>query len=126
MRAGRLRGPAAAGTGGGGVRLGPDRNPRARAAVFGVDRYDGGEVRVAGRRLPLGRPAAAMAAGMALVPEDRRQQGLVMELSVERNTTLTRRWSLARFGLLGSAPCATRCSLPTCPPTRSTSSPAAC
>jgi rhamnose transport system ATP-binding protein len=71
-------------------------------AVFGVDRYDGGEVRVAGRRLPPGRPAAAMAAGMALVPEDRRQQGLVMELSVERNTTLTRRWSLARFGLLGS------------------------
>ncbi len=41
-----------------------------------------------------------MAAGLALVPEDRRQQGLVMELSVERNATLTRRWSLARFGLL--------------------------
>jgi rhamnose transport system ATP-binding protein len=72
-------------------------------AVFGVDRYDSGEVRVAGRRLPQGRPAAAMAAGMALVPEDRRQQGLVMELSVERNATLTRRWSLSRFGLLGSA-----------------------
>jgi rhamnose transport system ATP-binding protein len=34
------------------------------------------------------------------VPEDRRQQGLVMELSVQRNTTLPRRGSLARFGLL--------------------------
>ncbi|NUS57864.1 MAG: sugar ABC transporter ATP-binding protein, partial [Streptomycetaceae bacterium] len=31
---------------------------------------------------------------------DRRQQGLVMELSVERNATLPRRWSLARAGLL--------------------------
>jgi rhamnose transport system ATP-binding protein len=72
-------------------------------AVFGVDRYDGGEVRIAGRSLPPGRPAAAMAAGMALVPEDRRQQGLVMELSVERNATLTRRWQLARFGLLRAA-----------------------
>jgi rhamnose transport system ATP-binding protein len=72
-------------------------------AVFGVDPYDSGEVRVAGRPLPPGRPAAAMAAGVALVPEDRRQQGLVMELSVERNATLTRRWSLARLGLLGTA-----------------------
>jgi rhamnose transport system ATP-binding protein len=72
-------------------------------AVFGVDRYDSGEVRVAGRPLPAGRPAAAMAAGLALVPEDRRQQGLVMELSVERNATLTRRWSLSRLGLLSGA-----------------------
>ncbi|BCB87201.1 ribose import ATP-binding protein RbsA 1 [Phytohabitans suffuscus] len=70
-------------------------------AVFGVDRYDSGEVAVAGERLPRGRPSAAMAAGVALVPEDRRQQGLVMELSIERNATLTRRWSLSRLGLLG-------------------------
>src|SRR3712207_7807226 len=35
------------------------------------------------------------------VPEDRRQQGLVMELSVERNATLIRRWQVSRFGLLG-------------------------
>jgi rhamnose transport system ATP-binding protein len=71
-------------------------------AVFGVDTYDEGSVEVAGRPLRPGRPAAAMAAGIALVPEDRRQQGLVMELSVERNATLTRRWQLARGGLLSS------------------------
>ena len=71
-------------------------------AVFGVDTYDEGSVEVAGRRLRPGRPAAAMAAGIALVPEDRRQQGLVMELSVERNATLTRRWQLAKGGLLSS------------------------
>ena len=41
-----------------------------------------------------------MAAGMALVPEDRRQQGLVMELSIERNVTLPRARQLARLGLL--------------------------
>ena len=56
----------------------------------------------AARTLRQGSPAAAMAAGIALVPEDRRQQGLVMELSVERNVTLTRRWKLARFGLLSA------------------------
>jgi rhamnose transport system ATP-binding protein len=69
-------------------------------AVFGVDRYDAGSVRVNGEPLRKGSPAAAMAAGIALVPEDRRQQGLVMELSVERNATLTRRWTLSRFGWL--------------------------
>ncbi len=70
-------------------------------AVFGIDRYDAGAVRVAGRRLPAGSPAAAVAAGIALVPEDRRQQGLVMEMSIERNTTLTRLKPLSRLGLLG-------------------------
>ena len=69
-------------------------------AVFGVDRYDSGEVVVDGRKLPRGDAAAAIRAGLALVPEDRRQQGLIMELSVERNATLPRRWSLTRAGLL--------------------------
>ena len=69
-------------------------------AIFGVDHYDRGTVVVNGKRLPGGRPAAAMKAGLALVPEDRRQQGLVMELSVERNTTLTLRWALSRLGWL--------------------------
>jgi rhamnose transport system ATP-binding protein len=71
-------------------------------AVFGVDEYDAGSVTVHGRPLKQGSPAAAMAAGIALVPEDRRQQGLVMELSVERNATLTRRWKLAKAGWLSS------------------------
>ncbi|WP_017589892.1 sugar ABC transporter ATP-binding protein [Nocardiopsis ganjiahuensis] len=69
-------------------------------AVFGVDRYDAGSVRVQGRELAGGRPKAAMAAGIALVPEDRRQQGLVMESSIERNATATRRRPLSRLGLL--------------------------
>jgi rhamnose transport system ATP-binding protein len=69
-------------------------------AVFGVDRYDSGEVLVDGRRLARGSVSAAISAGLALVPEDRRQQGLVMELSVERNVTLPRRWPLSRLGLL--------------------------
>ena len=39
-------------------------------AVFGVDPYDSGVVRGNGKRLKPGSPRAAMAAGMALVPED--------------------------------------------------------
>ena len=69
-------------------------------AVFGIDKRDAGRVTVAGRSLPAGRPRAAMSAGMALVPEDRRQQGLVMDLSIQRNATMTRLRSLTRLGLL--------------------------
>ncbi|MDY7090245.1 MAG: sugar ABC transporter ATP-binding protein [Actinomycetota bacterium] len=69
-------------------------------AVFGVDPYDSGSVRMNGKRLKRNDPRAAMAAGMALVPEDRRQQGLVMDLSIERNVTLPRARRLARLGLL--------------------------
>jgi len=69
-------------------------------AVFGIDRPDAGAVVVDGRGLPRGDTAAAIAAGLVLVPEDRRAQGLVMELSVARNVTLPRRWPLSRFGML--------------------------
>ncbi|GAB2832745.1 sugar ABC transporter ATP-binding protein [Actinoallomurus bryophytorum] len=69
-------------------------------AVFGVDRYDAGSVTVGGRRLPGGSPTAAMSAGIALVPEDRRQQGLVMDGSIERNIGLTTLRALRRGPLV--------------------------
>jgi rhamnose transport system ATP-binding protein len=75
--------------------VGAGRSEVARA-VFGVDRYDAGSVTVGGRRLVGGSPTAAMAAGIALVPEDRRQQGLVMDGSIERNIGLTTLRTLRR------------------------------
>ncbi|MFI7447304.1 sugar ABC transporter ATP-binding protein [Nonomuraea sp. NPDC049714] len=75
--------------------VGAGRSEVARA-VFGIDRWDAGSVTVDGRPLPAGSPTAAMSAGLALVPEDRRQQGLVMELSIERNIGLTGLRSLRR------------------------------
>ncbi|MFJ2921434.1 sugar ABC transporter ATP-binding protein [Streptomyces sp. NPDC087307] len=72
-------------------------------AVFGVDRADAGEVRVDGTVLRPGSPTAAMAAGLALVPEDRRQRGLVMEMSIERNIGLTGLGELRRHGLVRRA-----------------------
>ncbi|MFE4171407.1 sugar ABC transporter ATP-binding protein [Streptomyces sp. NPDC056909] len=72
-------------------------------AVFGVDRADAGEVEVGGRKLPAGSPTAAMDAGLALVPEDRRLRGLVMEMSIERNIGLTGLGRLGRGGLVRRA-----------------------
>ncbi|MFE4643036.1 sugar ABC transporter ATP-binding protein [Streptomyces sp. NPDC056730] len=69
-------------------------------AVFGVDRADAGEVVVDGQSLPAGSPTAAMDAGLALVPEDRRQRGLVMDMSIERNIALTGLGRLGRGGMV--------------------------
>ena len=79
--------------------VGAGRSEVARA-IFGIDRADAGHVEVDGRRLPGARPLAAMRAGLGFVPEDRRQQGLVMDLSIARNATLTRMGALARGGII--------------------------
>jgi rhamnose transport system ATP-binding protein len=82
--------------------VGAGRTEVARA-VFGIDRPDAGTVEVAGRRLPSGSPSAAMGAGIALVPEDRRAQGLVLDMSIERNIGLVGLRELARGGLMSRA-----------------------
>ncbi|MFD5698106.1 sugar ABC transporter ATP-binding protein [Streptomyces lasiicapitis] len=82
--------------------VGAGRTEVARA-VFGVDRWDGGEVDLDGRPLVNGAPSVAMAAGLALVPEDRRAQGLVMGMSIERNIALTGLRTTVRAGLMDRA-----------------------
>jgi rhamnose transport system ATP-binding protein len=79
--------------------VGAGRSEVARA-IFGIDRWDAGSVRVDGKPLPPGSPTAAMAAGVGLVPEDRRQQGLVMDFSIERNVALASLEGMRRFGLI--------------------------
>ncbi len=79
--------------------VGAGRTEVARA-IFGIDRWDAGSVEVSGRALRAGSPSTAMAAGIALVPEDRRQQGLIMDLSIERNIALASLDSLRRAGLI--------------------------
>ena len=79
--------------------VGAGRSEIARA-VFGVDSYDAGTVQLSGRTIPPHNPGAAIRAGMAFVPEDRRKQGLVTESSVARNVAGVIRKGLTRFGLL--------------------------
>ena len=79
--------------------VGAGRSEIARA-VFGVDGYDAGSVRMNGREIARRKPRAAIEAGMAFVPEDRRAQGLVTEASVARNVASVIRGGLARAGLI--------------------------
>jgi ribose transport system ATP-binding protein len=57
-------------------------------ALFGVAPVDSGEVRLEGRRIPLGNPRKAIQLGMALIPENRKEQGLILSQSVRNNTSL--------------------------------------
>lgn len=82
--------------------VGAGRSEIARA-IFGVDPYSSGRVTINGHVVPRRNPTAAMRLGLALVPEDRRKQGLMLESTVAKNTTTAIRNSLARFGLLSAA-----------------------
>jgi ribose transport system ATP-binding protein len=66
-------------------------------AVFGVRPLTAGEILIDGRPARLGSPARAIAAGVLLVPEDRRRHGLVLPESVGFNLSLP---NLDRLGSL--------------------------
>ncbi|MEM7146628.1 MAG: sugar ABC transporter ATP-binding protein [Verrucomicrobiota bacterium] len=58
------------------------------ATLFGVTPAVGGVLEVAGSEVKMGTPVDAIRAGMALVPEDRKQQGLLLEMAVSENLSL--------------------------------------
>ena len=68
--------------------VGAGRTELARA-IFGADPIVAGEVAVEDRILAVRSPADAIAAGIGLVPEDRKQQGLFLTLAVRNNMAVT-------------------------------------
>jgi ribose transport system ATP-binding protein len=72
-------------------------------AVFGADPYDSGTVEVLSSPLPRGDVNAAMDAGVGLVPEDRKGQGLVPDASVADNLGLVTLRRHTRFGFVDRA-----------------------
>jgi ABC-type sugar transport system ATPase subunit len=73
--------------------VGAGRTDLARA-LFGIDPIQSGEIRIDGNPVSIHWPGDALAAGLALVPEDRKRDGLVMTGSVAFNLALpwTREW----------------------------------
>ena len=69
-------------------------------AVYGVDPLDSGHVEVAGSEIRSGSPGAALAAGVAMIPEDRKAEGIVATLSVRDNIVLSALPALSRAGLV--------------------------
>jgi ribose transport system ATP-binding protein len=69
-------------------------------AIFGADRADAGDVALDGRRLRIRRPRDAIRAGICLLTEDRKAEGLVLVQSVRENFGLPSLPLLSRFGFV--------------------------
>jgi ABC-type sugar transport system ATPase subunit len=67
--------------------VGAGRTELARL-IFGADKKDSGNVIVDGKEVKIKNPRDAMDAGIVLLPEDRRHQGLIMEFDIRENVTL--------------------------------------
>lgn len=67
--------------------LGSGRSECVRA-IFGADRVTGGTVKVSGKKVKISKPIDAMKNGIAYLPEDRKIDGIVGDLSVRDNIIL--------------------------------------
>ena len=79
--------------------VGAGRTELARA-IFGIDTPDSGSVEIAGQRLTPGSIGRSMGLGLAMVPEDRQHEGLVLPLSIAANLSLACLTRLPQLGFI--------------------------
>lgn len=82
--------------------VGSGRTELART-IFGISPADGGEIKLFGRTVRIQNPAEAISHGIAYVPEDRRQHGVVLDMSIASNITLAILNRLTRRGSIDFA-----------------------
>ncbi len=80
--------------------VGAGRTELARA-VFGADRVDGGTVELEGRELRARKPQDAIDVGIGYLTEDRKGEGLALQLGIDQNITLANLPMVAGFINLG-------------------------
>ncbi|HEX2368177.1 MAG TPA: sugar ABC transporter ATP-binding protein [Acidimicrobiia bacterium] len=81
--------------------IGSGRTEIARALV-GADRATAGVIELEGERLVIRSPRDAIARGIVLLPESRREQGLLLGRSVQENVTLPHLEQLSRMGVIST------------------------
>jgi ribose transport system ATP-binding protein len=79
--------------------LGSGRSETVKA-IFGAQAVDRGAISVGGTPVKTGSPARALAAGIALLPEDRKAEGIVPDLSIRENILLATLPRLTRAGFV--------------------------
>jgi len=82
--------------------VGSGRTELARA-IFGVDPLRGGEIKLEGEPIRITTPGAAIEHGIYLVPEDRKNSGLLLDVSITENISLPDLASYLRFWLVNTA-----------------------
>jgi rhamnose transport system ATP-binding protein len=71
--------------------------------LFGLAQPDSGDILVNGRPVRIDSPAEAIRHGIAYVPEDRRQHGVILSLPLTANTTLATLRAVSKRGLIDNA-----------------------
>ncbi|MDB9786909.1 sugar ABC transporter ATP-binding protein [Bacteriovoracaceae bacterium] len=79
--------------------VGSGRTETARA-IFGADPILQGSISIEGQKVNLSSPTKAIDAGIAFITEDRKQQGLVLDLSVADNMLLSDLESFSTLGIV--------------------------
>ena len=79
--------------------LGSGRTETAKA-IFGAQPLDSGTVRVEGKEVKRNSPSSAIRAGIAFLPEDRKSEGIIPDLSVRENIVAAALPRLSRAGLV--------------------------
>lgn len=69
-------------------------------SIFGADQFDKGNVYINGKKVNIQSPKDAIKMGIALLPEDRKEQGLAMKLSVSDNTNLASLDKISKLGMV--------------------------
>ncbi len=65
-------------------------------ALFGIDSRESGEIFIDGKQVNIRNPIDAIRAGMGFVPEDRKEQGLILKMSVRENASIAALSSVAK------------------------------
>ena len=68
--------------------------------LFGIDRKNSGDIFIQGEKIIINSPGSAMKKGIALIPEDRQDQGVIQDMSLTHNITLPQIDNLFSFGIL--------------------------
>ena len=72
-------------------------------ALYGADKVKGHQVILEGKTVKIPTPKQAKQAGMALVPEDRKREGLILPFSVESNITMASLEDLTHMGIVDAS-----------------------
>jgi simple sugar transport system ATP-binding protein/ribose transport system ATP-binding protein len=73
-------------------------------AIFGADPVSRGTVSVQGRPAPVASPGAAIGSGIAMIPESRKEQGLMLGRSARENVSLPHLPRFSRAGVVATGP----------------------
>ncbi len=72
-------------------------------AIFGADRKTSGTVKVEGKEVRINHPIQAIEAGIGLIPEDRKREGVILKQEIYKNATLVQLKKMKKNGVLNTS-----------------------